>query len=233
MGNKSTYVQYGCAWSAPQGWRNFDASPTLRFEQLPLIGRLYVKNETRFPSNVEYGDITKGLPVDDATCDAVYCSHVLEHLSLNDCRAALLNTHKILKPGGVFRLVLPDLEYLVGLYVEKSRDGMASPAIEFMKASGLGLEKRDRGIKGLIYSALGNSQHFWMWDYQSLARELEAAGFVEIRRAQYGDSLIQQFKDVENKARWDNCLGIECKREQTSSESLTQQGISPYSLYDA
>lgn len=212
MKDNSTYVQYGCAWSAPQSWRNFDASPTLRFERLPLVGRLYVKNDTRFPSNVEYGDIAKGLPVDDASCDAAYCSHVLEHLSLEDCRAALRNTHKILKPGGVFRLVLPDLEYLIRLYVEKSRDSMALPAIEFMKASGLGLEKRDRGIKGLIYSALGNSQHFWMWDYPSLARELDAAGFSEIRRAQYGDSSIQQFHDVENKTRWDNCLGIECKR---------------------
>ncbi|CAO5043555.1 MULTISPECIES: hypothetical protein [Microcystis] len=32
--NESKYVQYGCGWSAPSQWRNFDASPTLRFERM-------------------------------------------------------------------------------------------------------------------------------------------------------------------------------------------------------
>jgi len=212
MNNDSGYVQFGCAWSAPQGWRNFDASPTLRFERIPVLGKLYTKNDSRFPSNVEYGDITKGLPVGDASCDAIYCSHVLEHLSLEDCRAALRNTHNMLKPGGVFRLVLPDLEYLIRQYTEASQNSASTPALEFMKFTGLGLEKRERGIKGLLYSIFGNSRHLWMWDYQSLARELDAVGFVDIRRVQFGDSPIRQFQDVENKTRWVNCLGIECNK---------------------
>lgn len=83
------YVQYSCAWCAPAGWTNFDASPTLRFERLPIIGNLYTKNENRFPENVEYGDIVKGLPVPDDSCKGIYCSHVLEHLSLSDFRVAL------------------------------------------------------------------------------------------------------------------------------------------------
>ena len=78
-------VQYGCGWYAPEGWRNFDASPTLRFERIPLLGRLYTKNTERFPENVEYGDIVAGLPISDNSCQAVYCSHILEHLA---CRPA-------------------------------------------------------------------------------------------------------------------------------------------------
>ena len=98
------YVQYGCGYSAPLGWRNFDASPTLRFERIPLIGRLYKKNKFRFPDNVEFGDIVKGLPIPHDSVKAVYCSHILEHLSLEDFRQAILNTHNILKKGGCFRL---------------------------------------------------------------------------------------------------------------------------------
>ena len=45
------YVQYGCGFSAPAGWMNFDASPTLRFERSP-IGFLYTRNSERFPRNV-------------------------------------------------------------------------------------------------------------------------------------------------------------------------------------
>lgn len=111
------YVQYGCGWSAPSGWRNFDASPTLRFERLPLIGQLYTKNETRFPANEEYGDIVKRLPITPESCKGVYCSHVLEHLSLDDFRTALHNTFQILQRG-VFRFVLPDLEYSVRRYLD-------------------------------------------------------------------------------------------------------------------
>ena len=92
---KYEYVQYGCAWSTSKEWRNFDASPTLRFERLPIIGRLYTKNDSRFPIEVEFGDIVKGLPVPDNSCGGVYCSHVLEHLALNEFRSALKNTLKI------------------------------------------------------------------------------------------------------------------------------------------
>ncbi len=100
MARVRNYLQYGCGWSAPKGWRNFDASPTLRFERLPLIGRLYTRNSQRFPENVEYGDIVKGLPVAEESFHGVYCSHVLEHLSLADFRTALINTWRILKGGG-------------------------------------------------------------------------------------------------------------------------------------
>ena len=98
--NGSKYVQYGCGWSAPKEWQNFDASPTLRFERLPIVGYLYTKNKSRFPNNVKYGDIVKGLPVPADSCKGVYCSHVLEHLSLDDFRVALRNTVTILQPGG-------------------------------------------------------------------------------------------------------------------------------------
>lgn len=204
-----SYVQYGCGWSAPPGWRNFDASPTLRFERLPFgLGLLYKRNEFRFPRNVEYGDIVKGLPVSLGSSEAVYCSHVLEHLSLSDFKIALNNTRKILRPGGVFRLVLPDLRYSIEQYIN---DSSADAALSFMRETCLGYETRPRGIKGLLISWLGNSQHLWMWDYKSIELELFNAGFVDIRRASFGDSSDSRFKEVEDKVRWENCLGVECK----------------------
>ena len=63
-GRPVLYVQYGCGLSCPAGWLNFDASPTLRLQRLPAIGRLFV-NSVRFPDRVHYGDIRKGLPIAD------------------------------------------------------------------------------------------------------------------------------------------------------------------------
>src|SRR5689334_10934707 len=98
MGGGS-YVQYGCGLSAPDGWLNFDASPTLRFERSP-IGFLYTRNGTRFPKAVRYGDIVRGLPIPNDSCHGLYCSHVLEHLALAECDRALTNSFHLLEPGG-------------------------------------------------------------------------------------------------------------------------------------
>jgi len=212
--NDGGYIQYGCGWHAPVGWRNFDASPTLRFERLPLLGSLYTKNENRFPKNVAYGDVVKGLPVVPASCRAVYCSHVLEHLTLADCRVALRNTHTILQAGGIFRLVLPDLAYSVQQYLANATNASPDAAPEFMRETGLGQESRTRGLKGLVVSWLGNSQHYWMWDYPALARELDSAGFVAIRRATYHDSADARFCEVETEERWSHALGIECRKPE-------------------
>lgn len=203
------YIQYGCGFSAPENWKNFDASLTLRFERFPIIGKLYTKNERRFPKNIEYGDIVNGLPLSENSCQGVYCSHILEHLSLEDFRLALKNTYKILKSDAYFRLVLPDLEYLIKQYINNSNP---DASLIFMKETYLGKEHRSRGLKGLIQEWLGNSQHLWMWDYKSIADELKNAGFSDIRRAIYGDAADTMFNSVEDITRWENCLGIECKK---------------------
>lgn len=92
------YVHYGCGLSAPKEWKNFDVSPTLRIQKTPIVGAILKGSlNTVFPSNVQYGDIVKGLPVPDNSCRGVYCSHTLEHISLYGFREALRNTHRILR----------------------------------------------------------------------------------------------------------------------------------------
>jgi methyltransferase family protein len=200
------YIQYGCGWSSPVGWRNFDASPTLRFERIPLIGKIYTKNKVRFPDNVEYGDIVKGLPVEDSSCKAVYCSHVLEHLSYEDFRRALKNTFAMLGSGGIYRLVVPDLEYYIQNYMNSTSSVSAK---QFLLDTYLGREKRNRGLRGMILEYFGNRHHLWMWDFKSIEKELSMIGFADIRRARFGDNENPMFIDVEDEGRWLNCLGVE------------------------
>ncbi|WP_255527265.1 MULTISPECIES: class I SAM-dependent methyltransferase [Methylococcus] len=167
------------------------------------------RNPAPFPDNVRYGDIVKGLPLGDEACSGVYCSHVLEHLALDDFRKALINTRRLLKPGGIFRLVLPDLAFYISQYFANTSP---DAALEFMRNTGLGELSRARGVKGFVQELLGNSRHRWMWDYPSLEKELGQVGFEHIRRAEFGDSLDPTFNQVERQERWTNCLGIECRR---------------------
>lgn len=206
-----TNVQYGCGWSAPPTWTNFDASPTLRFERLPVVGSVYTKNERPFPSNVRYGDVVTGLPVDDHSVSVLYCSHVLEHLSLEDASTAIANSFSVLRPGGIWRIVVPDLRSLAESYLTR-RDPAA--AIDFLRSTRLGREGSRRSLRQRLRDALGNADHQWMWDYESLSAALQDAGFVEIRRATLGDSGIADFTDVEDADRWKGALGVQCQRPE-------------------
>jgi len=174
------------------------------------MGRMVRRNSKRFPDNVIYGDIVRGLPVKESSCDGVYCSHVLEHLALEDCRLALLNTYRMMKKGRVFRMVLPDLEQCIKNYISSGEIPFRTE--EFMKKTGLGQLKRSRGLYSLIIESFGNSRHRWMWDFSSLHYELKKIGFQNIRRAQFGDSGDPMFCLVEKKDRWENALAIECKK---------------------
>lgn len=204
------YVQYGCGLSCPDGWINFDASPTLLLQKLPLIGFFFtLKADIVFSKKVRFGDIVKGLPVVKESAAGVYCSHVLEHLALEDFRLALKNTHSMLIRDGVFRFVLPDLEFLVNKYLNsKSSDA----SINFMRETYLGKKTRNRSLTGFIREWLGNSHHLWMWDFKSISAELSHAGFKDIRRVSIGDSTDVKFSQVESPDRWLNCLGIECRK---------------------
>lgn len=203
---KPILVQFGCGDAAPVGWRNFDASPTLIWERLPLLNRIYKKNAEAFPSNVEFGDIVKGLPLPANHCDAVYSSHVLEHMSLTNFRLALANTFKILKPGGCFRAVVPDLHEMAQNYV----DSQAPEAAEtFVKQLQMGIETEPKGFFGRLVHTFGYTRHLWMWDVKALQRELAAAGFVNVRAAAMGDSALAAFAQVEDPDRWQGGAGVE------------------------
>ena len=205
------YVQFGCGMCAPPGWRNFDAGPAFLLEKrLPFLKPALVRRGfPNYPSSIEYGDVIKGLPVQPASAKAVYCSHVLEHLSLDDCRHTLRNVLSYLRPGGIFRLVLPDLEHLARTYVETSS---ATASHTFMVEAHLGEETTPHGFPSLARALFGRSQHLWMWDLRSMSAELTTTGFTDIRRAQYGDSGDPLFAQVEDPGRWKDCLGIECRR---------------------
>ena len=207
------YVQYGCSFvGCPTEWQNFDSSFTLKWERIPLIGRAYTKNARRFPTNVMPGDIVKGLPVPEGVCHGIFASHVLEHLPLEDFHKALDNTIRILRPGGIFRVIVPDLEWAAREYIRRL-DEHDSSANEFLlRETCLGREKRDKGLAALLWRWLTTSEHQWMWDAPSLRKALEAHGFKMIRSCNFGDCEDPIFSLVEAKGRFANAVAIEARR---------------------
>ena len=203
-------VNYGCGPTAMPGWLNYDASPTLRFQRIPVLGSFLRRlTKPQFDNEVFFGDVTKFLPIAEGSVQFVYCSHIIEHLALKDCRSALTETYRMLAPGGIFRGVLPDLEREIKRYLENPTSNACNL---FMESTLLGLKSRPKGIGSRIWFLLGNAQHLWMWDYKGLAQELAAVGFVNIRRALRGDSAFRVFDSIEIPVRWDEALGFECMK---------------------
>ena len=207
------YVQYGCGASSPKGWSNYDASPTLRIQKLPILGFLLRSClNVKFPSKVQYGDIVKGIRLEDGSCNGIYCSHILEHLSLEDFRIALKNTYKMLKKDGIFRCVIPDLEYSVREYIKSLESGDSTASIIFIQSTKLGRISRPRRVMELITTFMGNSPHLWMWDRSSLLYELKRAGFEKIRYCNFNDCEDMMFNLVEDSSRFEHAVAIECRK---------------------
>lgn len=62
-------------------------------------------------------DLRQPLPFLDGQFDAVYASHVLEHLAPDAGRRLVREARRVLCPGGTLRLVVPDLEGICRAYL--------------------------------------------------------------------------------------------------------------------
>lgn len=175
-------VQFGTG-PGPQrnNWINFDSSPTLLIQKIPLIGHRLTKNKPKFDLNISYGDIIKGLPLKNNSVDYLFCSHILEHLSYQDFKKAILNSKSILKKGGHLGLIVPDLESYINIYIKEKISGkIANSSINFMKNTHLGLYETRDSIISRIKHAFSNSRHQWMWDEESLKNTLLEFNFKNI-----------------------------------------------------
>ena len=202
------HVQYGAGLCGPAAWLNFDASPMLLLQRTPLLNLLpLARRGARYPRTIRFGNVVRGLPVRSGSAALVYCSHTLEHLSLGDCRTALRETWRMLRPGGTFRGVLPDLRHLCTEYLRQA-PGDPAAAMNFIRATHMGLAETPRGL-AWWRQFFSRDAHLWMWDYPALEVELRAAGFQSVRPARYHDSAHPAFREVEEAHRWEDALGFE------------------------
>lgn len=200
----SKNVQFGCGFRIGSHWLNFDVSPSLRLSKVPGLQTLL--RLPPWPKSVRYGDVVKGLPVADSSCQRLFCDQVLEHLAQEDALTALRECRRILAPGGVFRLFVPNLLAIAKTYTE-----MNSPEASdwFLETSGLGFRQRPRTLPQRLREWLGNSRHLWLWDAASMTKALTAAGFSDAREVNYRDSGDPIFDELEEPAHWELALGME------------------------
>lgn len=70
-------------------------------------------------------NLLSGVPFPDQSFDVVYHSHVLEHFSRADGKAFIAECFRVLKPGGIIRIAVPDLEGIVRHYLDALQKAIA------------------------------------------------------------------------------------------------------------
>jgi predicted SAM-dependent methyltransferase len=78
-------------------------------------------------------DIRRPLSLPDTSFDAVYANHVLEHLTPEEGAKFTKEIYRVLKPSGVFRVVVPDLETTCIEYLKCLDEGWTATSKESLQ----------------------------------------------------------------------------------------------------
>jgi predicted SAM-dependent methyltransferase len=80
-----------------------------------------------YSPEVKVVDLTKGIPFHDNSFDVVYHSQVLEHIPKEKATDFVEECYRVLKPGGIMRIVVPDLENIVDEYKRLLNENLENP----------------------------------------------------------------------------------------------------------
>jgi len=200
---------------------NIDYSIYLRVRKLrvlaPLVPLFFrgdrLKRFTEIPDNIMVHNLAKGIPFPDNSVDAVYHSHLFEHLDRDVADRFLIEVRRVLKPEGIHRIVVPDFEALCRAYVSHfdacdmssgechRHDSQLFPILEQSvrrEASGTSHQGRVRRL--LENRILGDARrrgetHQWMYDRINLREKAIAAGYKAVQLQSYTSSLIPGWID--------------------------------------
>lgn len=120
-------------------------------------------------------DISKHVPYNSV--DEIYACHCLEHVSRHHIKSTLNEWYKILKPGGVMRLSVPDLEQAIKLY------NQGTPLFPTLYGQFWGGQKDD------------TDYHTCGFDFKTLKSFIEECGFEELTRYDWKTFLPEGFDD--------------------------------------
>jgi len=127
-------------------------------------------------------DLRRPIPFPDGSASAVFHEHLLEHLPVPVAVGFLRECRRVLAPGGILRVVVPDFEKYMRSYV----DGSA-----FIDSIRPDRPTSLLAIEEIVYGY----GHKSMWDGATLLMVLGEVGFEGARVRAYGDSDIQPAPD--------------------------------------
>jgi predicted SAM-dependent methyltransferase len=182
-GAHEALVNFGAGSSGLEGWINVDAY------RCPGVNFVW---DCRYP-----------VPLPDACARGVFSEHFLEHLEYEtEVRDFLRECHRIMRPGAVIRIVVPDAGAYIRAYsapdwqdlirLRQLRDGRTDPAYAIIYQTKMQLIN-------VLYRQFG--EHKYAYDSETLTALLEEVGFSEAKVVAYKQSRLPELAiDLEVRA---------------------------------
>jgi predicted SAM-dependent methyltransferase len=161
-------LHLGCGSNMLAGWLNTDSTPS------PIA---------------DYLDCTTRLPFVDGCLAAVFCEHLIEHLEKPSAQSMVREVFRVLRPGGVFRVVTPSLEAFAQMVLDPEGAASCLYLDFFRRFSGNSQAEISDAANSIFY--LHGHRHIYR--KAELTAMLAEAGFAELRplaTGSYGDPVF-------------------------------------------
>ncbi len=137
----------------------------------PMPG--YIHCDLCASPHVELVCTASAIPFKHESIDEIYARHVLEHLTLQEAKLALMNWRGALRSGGRVDINVPDLKKTIRQLGKRGYSPYLNARVS----------NRDHAM-GSIYGWQNNDRdlHKWGYTHESLSQILREAGFVHIKR---------------------------------------------------
>lgn len=121
-------------------------------------------------------DFGRPFPFSDGSFDGIFSEHVFEHFTREDGIGVFRECHRILKPGGVLRVIVPDAGKVFRAYIE------APDALVERREPSTGI-----AMEVVNLYAYQRYEHQCLYDWALMRHTLADAGFTDITRRGYGE----------------------------------------------
>jgi predicted SAM-dependent methyltransferase len=197
-------VNLGCGPVQPDGWINIDGSNRARLAAwLPWLDRLLTRVRllppTEFGPQVTIHNLFKPLQFRSNTVACIYAGEVWEHFEYPDAVRLTGECFRVLAPGGVLRVCVPDGPEFWAKYLELFNQEIAKPKGERSARSlrdHVAMYFREICTRKRFWGSMGHT-HKWQFDEIQLTELFESQGFVSVARMPYHEGRIPDVASVE------------------------------------
>lgn len=199
-------LDLGCGPISAPGWVGVDGSNRAWLaSRLPWLDRLLVglrlASPTEFSSATRWANLKKRFPWSDGSVDAIHMGEVLEHFTRDDGEHVVRECFRVLRPGGVLRIRVPDHARFWRNYLREYDAIQQRPQAEWNEDHSRWVQMYYRDICTVfprLWQSMGHF-HKWMYDDVSLVVLLTRTGFSEAARMPFHASRIPGIETVENR----------------------------------
>ncbi len=135
-------------------------------------------------------DLRQRLPFDDGAVAFLQSEDFIGQFTLDEADAFFRECHRVLRPGGAFRLLTPDLRTLLTMYVNRDM------RLLHLWETGVGIPLKTRTLGELVNVAMTFSNQHFFYDEETLRAVLEPVGF-EVQRVEYQQSAFPELRGLD------------------------------------